>query len=201
LGNAVGGSNPLPVELKSFNAYRNGNEIVLEWSTASELNNDYFTVQRSKDGLEFSSLLDVPGNGTSSEEHLYSAVDDRPFIGTSYYRLKQTDYNGLFSFSKVISVGLNNTASILFDIFPNPSNGANTYVKILGIDNSVEIQISIRDLLGRNLILIESHSGENLERLIPLQIDHLPPGVYLINLASKSGVISKRLVINNSLDR
>ncbi len=200
LGNANGGTNPLPVELTSFDAFYNGSEVVLEWSTASELNNDYFTVQRAQDGLEFMNLFHIPGKGTTSEAQYYSTIDPLPVAGTSYYRLKHTDYSGNFTFSNIIAVETDYLGKIRFDVHPNPSNGRDAIARITGTDFGEVIQISINDVMGRSLILFESQSGAS-ERLLPLHLDQLPQGVYLVILRSKSGITTKRMVINKSLDR
>ncbi len=96
--------NVLPIELIAFNASAAGSEVHLNWSTASELNNDYFTVERSKDGLSWEEVVRVDGAGNSIHRLDYSSVDKRPYAGLSYYRLKQTDFDGQYSISKVVSV-------------------------------------------------------------------------------------------------
>ncbi len=87
-------TSPLPVELISFDAVCNNNFVQVEWATASETDNKYFTVEKSRDGNNFESFSTIPGNGNSSSVHNYSVVDKSPFAGKNYYRLKQTDYNG-----------------------------------------------------------------------------------------------------------
>ncbi|HRG07082.1 MAG TPA: hypothetical protein PLJ08_00780, partial [Cyclobacteriaceae bacterium] len=83
--------NPLPVELLSFTATAENEKVNLKWVTASELNNDFFTVQHSTDGVEFTSLGNVNGQGTKQSATTYNFVDDSPMAGINYYRLKQTD--------------------------------------------------------------------------------------------------------------
>lgn len=96
---------PLPIELLSFNALpNNDNYINLEWETASEINNNYFTIQKSLNTETWSSIADVNGVGNSTQTVSYSILDKTPYQGVSYYRIKQTDFDGAFSYSKVIKV-------------------------------------------------------------------------------------------------
>lgn len=96
--------NYLPIELIFFKATQQGNGVNLSWATASEQNNDYFTVERSCDGLIWEQVLTQNGAGTSIHRLDYWANDFRPIHGLSYYRLKQTDYDGQFSTSNIVSV-------------------------------------------------------------------------------------------------
>jgi len=190
LANATGGTNPLPIELKSFDAFYDGNEVQLEWTTASELNNDFFTVQRSVDGQEFQSLFTIPGNGTTTEAHSYFASDTQPLSGASYYRLKQTDYDGTSTFSGIVKVDVEYEGAVTFDVYPNPTEGINTYVKLSG-GFKEEVRITVNDLVGRNVLSLEAGN----ERIIPLFIEDLPKGIYIITLSGSSRSISKRLMV------
>jgi hypothetical protein len=88
------GSSPLPVVLKSFEVIENNEKALLVWETASEINNDYFLIERSWDGISYESLGEIKGSGTTTLPHKYSLTDDAPLLGTSYYRLIQVDFNG-----------------------------------------------------------------------------------------------------------
>jgi len=195
LANATGGTNPLPIELKSFDAIYDGTQVQLNWTTASELNNDFFTVQRSIDGQEFQSLFTVPGNGTTSEEHNYFATDSDPLNGISYYRLKQTDFNGVSSYSGIAKVEVEYTGQISFDVYPNPTEGVNTYLKYHGTGERTDVRVTVRDLVGRNVLTIESTSTKGGFTIIPLEIESLPKGIYIITLSGGSRLISKRLMV------
>ena len=100
-------STALPIELLYFNATPNQSVVDLTWATASELNNDFFTVERSIDGLTWENVVTVNGAGTTTQRNNYSAVDTRPVAGLSYYRLKQTDFDGAFTYSEIRSVFMN----------------------------------------------------------------------------------------------
>lgn len=107
----------LPVEFLFFTAsLNNQNEVVLNWATASELNNDFFTVERSVDGLTWEVVEIVNGNGTTPLRNDYSANDPRPYSGLSYYRLKQTDFDGAFEFADIVSIFINGEDKSLIKI-------------------------------------------------------------------------------------
>ena len=95
---------PLPVELLYFRGAPQDNYVVLDWATASEYNNTHFEVERSAEGRRFQPFQNVHGAGDSRSRLHYQTVDDNPLPGRSYYRLKQVDFSGEVTFSKVISV-------------------------------------------------------------------------------------------------
>lgn len=108
---------PLPIELLYFNAVYHDGQVDLDWSTAGEINNDYFTVERSADGHVFRELFRKPGAGNSSQPLHYSGTDGQPLAGVSYYRLRQTDYNGDYSYSAEVSIRTQNenTRPLVFE--------------------------------------------------------------------------------------
>ena len=100
-GIASGPANSLPIKLIYFKAKPEADIVKLTWATASEINNDYFTVERSDDGIHFEEILTKHGAGNSTITLYYSDKDNNPLIGNNYYRLKQTDYDGHFSYSDI----------------------------------------------------------------------------------------------------
>jgi hypothetical protein len=120
-----GSANPLPVKLLYFNAKPSDKRVKLSWATASELNNAYFTIERSDDAQEFVELFSKPGAGNTTYAMYYVDVDENPLPGNSYYRLKQTDYDGHFTYSDIKAVKFNSeieeeTEVKINSIFPNP---------------------------------------------------------------------------------
>jgi hypothetical protein len=111
---------PLPITLISFNAYLKNGEVELDWLTASETDNAYFTVQKSKDGLIWENIEKIPGAGTSSADKSYTAFDQNPYDGTSYYRLMQTDIDGKQTISPIVSITVVNKLADI-SIYPNPA--------------------------------------------------------------------------------
>ena len=110
----------LPVELAFFKAREFDNKVVLQWSTASELNNDYFDIQRSVDGVNFDKLGTVGGNGTTYHTIQYHFADQAPLRGVNYYRLKQFDFDGSFAYSPLIRVFFE-TGDTGMKVYPNPA--------------------------------------------------------------------------------
>ncbi|MGZ4060627.1 MAG: hypothetical protein ACXVPU_16450 [Bacteroidia bacterium] len=100
--------NILPVELAGFNAKRNKRSVELTWTTMTEVNNKYFTIERSQEGTLWDIINVVPGRGNATTPYNYKIYDSSPLEGISYYRLKQTDLNGNFTYSKTVSVGAEN---------------------------------------------------------------------------------------------
>ena len=107
---------PLPVELLSFETECDDNNVALNWVTASEINNDYFTIERSTDAVNFETAGTVSGNGNNSN---YTWTDDNSINGTAYYRLKQTDFNGTFEYHGVRAVTCEQKSNV--SIYPNPA--------------------------------------------------------------------------------
>ena len=101
---SVNGNNPLPIELLEFNAWPQGEVVLVDWATATEIDNLWFDVERSADGSAFSSIDRVPGAINSQSTLNYNTVDEAPLSGTSYYRLRQTDLDGSSTTSSVVTV-------------------------------------------------------------------------------------------------
>ncbi|UOQ71658.1 T9SS type A sorting domain-containing protein [Hymenobacter cellulosilyticus] len=112
----IGSNGPLPVELVSFNAARQAGAVQLQWTTASEKNNDRFEVQRSDNGQQYTTISTVRGAGTSTNATSYSFRDAEPLSGVSYYRLRQVDQDGTSSYSPVRVVG-----AVLAVAYPSPT--------------------------------------------------------------------------------
>jgi|GEM_PF-2344126 hypothetical protein len=116
-------ASPMPISLLSFSATPDGNVVDIKWSTASEVNNHYFTVERTTDGIHYETVATVGGAGNSDYTISYSAKDENPVEGTSYYRLKQTDFDGKSkTFENVIVTYTesNSTSLLTQHTYPNP---------------------------------------------------------------------------------
>jgi hypothetical protein len=136
---------PLPVTLVEFTGRKENKHIKLDWTTLSEVNNDRFEVEKSKDGFNFSFIGSVSGHGTTSIPIIYSMKDYEPFQGKNYYRLKQVDFDGKFVYSDIVLVNFRNTTTPL--IFPNPAIRGTTIS--LDIQNLGAGDIYIMDGTGR----------------------------------------------------
>ena len=166
----------------------------MKWTTASELNNDYFTVQRSADGETFADLFTVPGAGTSADLHTYEESDLNPLSGISYYRLQQTDFDGTISYSSLVKVEVWNQMEATIDVYPNPvSQGATAYVQFSPISTDEKCEIMISDLAGRTISSFSWIADSDNE--IPLDVSSLSRGIYIITISGGNRSISKRLLV------
>ncbi len=179
-------TSPLPIKLLSFSAKPNGDQVDLEWSTATEINNDYFTIERSYDGIEFSGLLTEKGAGNSNVVLNYSAIDTHPLPGISYYRLKQTDFDDQFSYSNVVAVKFVSDSKFFIQAGPVPATDKIRLTCMGGTDFSPELY----QLDGR-LVKIFSTVSEGIS---DLDISGIAGGVYLLRVNSDFGQKSLRIV-------
>jgi hypothetical protein len=163
---------PLPIVLYSWEAEAVNNAVELNWITAAEINNDYFTIERSRNGIDFEIIATVNGAGTSSRSNYYSSTDASPINGLAYYRLKQTDFNGAFEYSKTITVVSKKHLANEIRIFPNPSNG-NFNILCEG-DQSAEYRIY--DLQGRMV----SSSTIEPGMMNTVSLPNLKAGIYQV---------------------
>jgi hypothetical protein len=188
--------NPLPVELLSFDAKADpGKEVDVSWSTASETNCDYYSIEHSKDGIAFEFLTRVKGAGNSTSILNYKTIDPHPYTGTSYYRLIQTDFNGK---SKTFSpVSVNFEGDKTFAIFPNP-NAANSplYMKMDGAPAGEEVLVVLYSEMGRELYSkMFITTGDGLTNIGEAIGTNIPPGIYFITASSQNGIYKQKLLI------
>jgi hypothetical protein len=180
-----------PVTILNFSAKADNNKSKLEWTTISEINNAYFKVEKSLDGINFLPLTKVDGNGTSQELHKYFTYDSNPSNGTNYYRLTQVDKNGTSNIIGIKGVSFNLTDTEI-TVYPNPTSDV-VYVNLKNyIGNTVNAKII--DMSGKT-IYTESIAIQNGKNVYQLQIKNKPlPGMYILNL-SGSG-ISKSMKVS-----
>ena len=142
---------PLPIELISFNAEAINNDYIqLDWTTASETNNDYFTIEKSTDGTNWEIQSEIDGAGKNSSVLNYQSFDLNPYNGTSYYRLKQTDFDGRFSYSESKTVNIDPLNNEPIRIYPNPTDNI---ITIEGNETELS-EISIYNILGADVTAI-----------------------------------------------
>ena len=166
---------PLPVELLNVEIECENNTPILIWSTLSEVNNDYFTIERSTDMENFEELAKVNGNGNSSTLSNYKWTDNNPINGQTYYRLKQTDFDGHHEYLDVRTITCNQTNDI--SIYPNPTSKT---VNINLAKSYVNINIKIKNVLGQ----IIQENNYNLLKNIELLLEG-NKGVYFIEIYSE----------------
>jgi len=186
---AGGGSGPLPVKLIDFTADLNDGNVYVAWTVASQTNNDYFNVQRSIDGYDWENIATIVGAGTVNQTMKYNHVDREPYVGISYYRLKQTDYDGNFETFDPVAVSLAVEIVGLL-ISPNPVRNAITISTEGTVYNDLNI-IRIYDSKG-NVVLHNNLLGqlENYE----LYVGELASGVYIVRSRSRNQLGTGRFV-------
>ena len=174
LASKVAGWNSLPVEFLSFTAKPSQTNVTLNWSTATEINNDHFDLERSQDGqtYEFVNKVKALGNGNSTITQNYASLDEKPFNGVSYYRLKQVDKNGAYKYSSIAKVNFNKKSFV--SVYPNP---ALNNLTIDVSDNYLNASITITDALGNEVSTSTVNSYSN-----QLDISSLPGGVYYLSI-------------------
>ncbi len=177
-------ANALPVELVSFSARRAGTTAVLNWVTHSEKNNDFFTLERSADGNVFEAIGTVKGAGTTVIRTEYSYHDQAPLEGRSYYRLKQTDFNGESEIFRAILLDADKTGKSLslLSAGPNPFN--NELEVNVGSEADGSLEVMLYNVQGAVAYRkqLDVTGGSNR---INLQIEgDLPPGIYFLRITS-----------------
>ncbi|MFT5859922.1 MAG: hypothetical protein ACI865_002028 [Flavobacteriaceae bacterium] len=170
----------LPIELLSFTASVQNTDVELNWITASENNNDYFTIERSTDALNFTSISTLSGAGNSAEMISYSTVDDRPFTGVSYYRLEQTDYDGETSYSNIVAVELNEYS---LAIYPNPFSDETTFQTAEKLNGA---KLTVYNSCGRVVKQLKNISGQTFT----LAREDLSGGLYFISLEQDGEILA-----------
>ena len=182
----------LPIVLLSFEAEAVGNAVELSWATASEEGNDFFTIERSADAINFESILFVGGAGDSEGILRYQATDLTPLTGRSFYRLKQTDFNGDFSYSEVVTVVAAPSAVEFSLVGPNPVE-ADEQLTIAG-DFSTPTQLRFTAMDGQALLLSELPMTANNTQKIRVPAG-AGPGLYLLTLSQKGKRFVKRILV------
>lgn len=190
----IGSTEPaaLPIVLNSFEAEAEKGDVFLQWETASESDNAFYTVERCQDGIDFEPIAYLDGAGTSSSVNQYRYVDPSPGAGAYYYRLKQTDFNGNFTYSEVLRVEIGK-AKFELKFYPNPIESGESLKMVIRGGQGLQTYIEIRTLKGR---LVKSQYGE-VKADSPMLIDtgSLYPGIYLVQAMIDNRIFTHKLVV------
>ncbi|GEM_PF-5710108 len=178
----------LPVKLNRFEANQQLGDVILEWETVSETNNNYFTIERSQHGDQFNSLNVINGAGTSTKKHCYKYIDKNPLSGISYYRLRQTDFNGESTLSKTISVHISESTQL--SIFPNIVSAGSTVKAIVPDDIRIE-RVFIMTANGNRIGNLDTTFTANQFTISSPALS----GTYFVFVISQNGVMSKKLIV------
>jgi hypothetical protein len=194
LTNVAGGCILLPIELMSFDAVAKTDVVDITWVTASEKNNDFFTVERSKNGIDFETLKTIKGAENSTSMKNYFVVDNNPLAGLSYYRLKQTDLDGKYTYSEIRSVNFENETKFEMTVFPNPIQENNSVFVSINSSKNDKIALTITDIAGQVLaekdLKLENSSAT-------IEVKHsFHPGIYFVKVVNHDGeAVFKKLIV------
>jgi hypothetical protein len=188
-------STPLPIELNFFKAALVGDQVALDWETATEFNNALFTVEKTTDFETFYTVGNIDGKGESRTASKYSMIDLSPISGKSYYRLRQTDLDGKFSYSQPVMINYEGASVPTLSVYPNPTKGSFVNLVISGLRGVREIPVKIFNPQGQvvfETIMTTENDGTFQNEL---QIgDHLSKGIYIIK-AGRTLSLTRKLAI------
>lgn len=167
----------LPIQIQRFEAKLVEKEVLLNWETESEQNNDYFDVEHSLDAVEWTKIDKVDGAGNSNVPRSYQSIDKNPVPGVNYYRLAQVDFDGNSTYSDVVAIEYLSEAGDKLRLHPNPTGGILNITMATPQDIS---SVSIIDALGQLVRRIENSSTQ-------IDMSDLPAGVYWIKIELQNG--------------
>jgi hypothetical protein len=182
----------LPIELLFFDAKIKDDKVEITWSTASEINNDYFNIEKSLDGKNFEVIGSIDGAGTSNIQHDYSFIDENPVKCTAYYRLKQTDYDGKYEYSYIVAVlYVNKDTECKLNVYPNPCIEKCIFL----LENCENTKFLIFDALGNVVYSFEPKELHKGSGSFTFNVKgNLKPGIYIAR-GVDSRVHTKKIII------
>jgi hypothetical protein len=175
----------LPLELIDFKATQQDNKVRLNWTTASESNNAFFDIEHSFDGKIFSKIGQVKGAGTSNSLQYYTYLDEKPLSGIHHYRLKQVDYDGTSSYSKMITVALSKRGKVA--IFPSYTEGA---VSIKSDDAFIE-NIEVTNTVGQ--VVLSQNTKFESKGLFEINLSAFPTDLYIVSVKTNGNIMSEKV--------
>lgn len=188
----------LPVSLINFKAKAEASSNKCIWSTASETNNDFFAIERSDNNTSFEEIGKTDGAGQSNNVRNYTFYDQNPPEGIAYYRLKQVDFDGKYTYSQAVSVNRNTTTATtgndlqLSSIFPNPFTDQFTIQYTLETDGNMKFYLY--DSKGRIVMSKEEPGQKGSNSFSAGNLDHLPPGTYLLHVIKGTEKITQKVI-------
>lgn len=180
------GSN-LPIELTYFQVQKIKQQVLLSWETAIEINNDYMAIERSKDGRTFQEMGSIQGAGTSHTPQRYTYLDENPFTGSNYYRLRQVDFDGRATYHEVVAINMATANQVR--MLPNPVNDFTTLQLTEVLET--ESKILIYDMMGKVVFETRLAAGPST---VDIDLSFLANGSYIIRLELTDSVVSERFV-------
>jgi hypothetical protein len=185
-------SGSLPVELINFDVTLNNGKSLIQWSTATETNNNFFTVERSLDGVTAETIAVVNGSGNSNGIVSYKHIDQDTPAGIVYYRIKQTDFDGTTETFAWKAVNTSSAQNSLLKVYPNPSNGI-LNVSMTGI-SSAQTTLNIFDITGRQVMSQQFESKDFFTTTLDLS-STIPAGLYYIEVINDSQRLIEKIIL------
>lgn len=184
----------VPVELTNFSISVNNSDVKLNWTTATELNNSGFEIQRASADLGFETIGFVPGFGSTTESHKYSFIDGNVESGKYSYRVKQIDFDGSYKYSDIVEVEVDQPIQFkLEQNFPNPFNPStiiNYSVNVAGF-----VKIKVFDVLGSEVADLVNETKDAGYHLVSFNAANLPSGVYIYTLEANNFTTGKKMIL------
>ncbi len=182
---------PLPVELIDFSADCKENAVIIHWTTASETNNDFFTLEKSFDGKTFSPVSTLKGSGTTTEVREYQLTDETS-NQTVYYRLKQTDFDGESATSDIILINCTSKGKyVVIGIYPNPTHAS--VAVDMNLSESGMVTMSLYNSIGQVVMNQEVSLKNGFQKLV-FDLSTLPPDVYQLNISTELSTVTEKIV-------
>jgi len=191
--NAIANANSLPISLDYFDVKQNGEIVAIEWSTASETNNDFFTVLKSLDAIQFDIISTTNGAGTTAIKQYYNIIDEQPQIGINYYKLKQTDFDGNSTIGPVKSVNYS-SRNIDFEVYPNPSKYENITI-VINTKRAEELTLVIVDQKGSQVFNTVLDVEKGQKRILLIDYTYLNTGTYYISVIGNNIIQTKKVIV------
>lgn len=192
---ALSGNNViLPIDLLYFKAALKKDEVEIDWSSAQELNNNFYIVEKTTDFENFQEVSRLEGAGTTTESNVYHTVDANPILGKSYYRLKQTDFDGTVTYFKPVMIDFDGVQQKKLDVYPVPGNGSELTIEIKGVSPGEEFRLVILNMQGQQVYQdsVVGNDGKVVQEIF--FANRLPSGIYFLKAGPLLSLIKKIVV-------
>lgn len=188
---------PLPIELLDFNAQPIAGGVELKWNTATEIDNHFFTIERTEDGSVIETVGTINGSGNSNRPLSYSLVDDVTVTNTVYYRLRQTDFNGTvttFEWQAVQAASVE-TEEPIYQVGPNPVNNGQVWLGCENCDGQETTTVELFNLQGQSVAIFPTLSLNSMQSEQLTIGNELPSGYYFLKVNTGSHTMMQKLVV------
>jgi hypothetical protein len=183
-------NNPLPISLLNFNAVLNSGIVNIDWGTETEINNNYFIVEKSTDNINYTFVDKVDGAGNSNQIIDYSTIDKNPYNGISYYRLKQIDLDGNFRYYNPVAINYNILSDVEYNLYPNPiAIGKQVFIE--GSEIAENTNLYLVDIKGN---YINAGFSYNQNKII-LDTKTLEKGIYFVIIETQEKLYRKKFIV------